>query len=245
MFDNLIMQDDVQDERDILGGGGVLDTGLYDFTIEKIYGSVSAGGAKAINLELKSDKGQSLRQTIYVSNKQGGNTYEKNGIKNYLPGFLLATNLCLLTVKKELHQVVFEDRVLNLYDFDAKKELPTKVKAAVELIGQKITAGVIKEIVDKNKDTGTTDANGKKVYAATGETREQNEIDKFFRIGDGFTIAEIRAKEPTAVFKDEWAKKNTGVVRNKAKGAKAAGGVPGQVGGVDTAAKPGKSLFED
>lgn len=239
MFDNLTMSNDIQDEKDILGGGGVLESAMYDFTVEMAYASQSTGGAKAVNLSLKSDNGQFLRATIYVTSKTGQNFYEKNGQKNYLPGFLLATNLCLLTVKKELHQVAWEDKVIPIYDFDQKKELPTKAKVAVELIGQRISAGVIKEIVDKN----AKQPDGS--YLPTGETREQNEIDKFFRIDDGMTVAEIRAKADKAEFKEAWTTKNTGVVKNKAKGASAGGTASAGKPATSAAAAPAKSLFDD
>jgi hypothetical protein len=243
MFNNLTMSNDIQDEKDVLGGGGVLESGVYDFTVRMAYGSVSSGGSMALNLTLETDDKRTLRATLYTTNKKGENFYtDKNQQKNYLPGFLLATNLCLLTVKKELHQVAFEDKVIPIYDYDQKKELPTKAKVAVELIGQRISAGVFKEVVDKT----TKDASG--TYVPTGETREQNEIDKFFRTGDGFTVAEIRGKAATAEFKDAWSAKNTGVTKNKAKGA-AAGGT-GAVGnskpaGQSTTAAPAKSLFGD
>lgn len=242
MFDNLTMSNDIQEEKDVLGGGGgVLDSAVYDFTIKMAYGTVSSGGSKALVLALESDDGRTLRSTLYTTNKKGENFYEKNGQKNYLPGFLLATNLCLLTVKKEIHQVAFEDKVIPIYDYDQKKELPTKMKVAVELIGQRISAGVLKEVVDKN----AKDASG--AYVPTGETREQNEIDKFFRIDDGFTVAEIRGKAPTAEFKAAWATKNTGVTRNKAKGATAGGSALGiSKPGTQTApASSGKSLFDE
>lgn len=236
MFDNLTMSDDIQDEKDVLGGGGLFETGVYDFIIEMAYASKSAGGAAALNVHLKSDSGQTIRKAIYVTNKKGENFYTKDGQKSYLPGFLLATNLCLLTLKKELHQVTPEDKTIMLYDFDAKKELPTKAKVLVDLIGQRVTASIVKEVVDKTAKQGDGS------YAPTGETREANEIDKFFHIDTGMTIAEIRAKATSADFKDAWAAKNTGVTRNKAKGA-----VAGVAGKPQSAAnKPApKSLFED
>lgn len=237
MFDNLTMSDDITAEKDVLGGsGGLFETGVYDFTIEMAYASVSGGGAKALNVHLKSDSGQTIRKAIYVTNKKGENFYTKDGQKNYLPGFLLATNLCLLTLKKELHQVTTEDKTIMLYDFDAKKELPTKAKVLVDLIGQRVTGSIVKEVVDK------TVINDVGAYVPTGETREANEIDKFFHIDSGLTIAEIRAKATTADFKDAWAAKNTGVTRIKAKGAKA--GSPARPQAAANKPAP-KSLFED
>lgn len=249
MFENLTTNDEIQQEKDTLGGGGVLESGLYDLTVDHAYVSKSTGGAMALNVKLSNKQGQRVTSQLWMtSGKDKGykNYYEgKNGTKSYLPGFLLANALCLLTVGKEISQLSPEEKVIPLWDFDAKKELPTKVNVVVELTGKTITAGVLKEVVDKTKDTGNVDSNGKKVYAPTGETREQNEIDKFFRAKDGLTVAEIKAGVTEATFKTSWAEKNTGAVRNKAKGA-AAGTTVGGVGiGAKPQAAPTKSLFED
>lgn len=244
MFDNLKSDDSIQQEKDTLGGGGVLDSGLYDLDIDHAYVSKSTGGAMALNIKLSNKQGQRVSAQLWMTSgtaKGCKNYYEgKDGQKSYLPGFLLANALCLLTVGKEISQLVPEEKVIPIYNYDEKKELPTKVNAVVDLFGKSITAGVLKELVDKNKDTGTVDGNGKKVYAASGETREQNEIDKFFRAKDGMTVAEIRGGATAPEFKTAWAEKNTGVVRNKAKGATA-----GSAPAAGKPAAPAKSLFED
>lgn len=246
MFDNLKSDDSIQQEKDTLGGGGVLDSGLYDLDVDHAYVSKSSGGAMALNLKMSNKQGQRLSAQLWMTSgdsKGNKNYYEgKDGTKSYLPGFALANALCLLTVGKEISQLSPEEKVIPIYDFDAKKELPTKVNAVVDLFGKTITVGVLKELVDKNKDTGTVDSNGKKIYAATGETREQNEIDKFFRAKDGLTVAEIRGGQATADFKTAWSEKNTGVVRNKAKGATTGGSATGVA---KPQAAPAKSLFED
>lgn len=244
MFDNLKSDDSIQQEKDTLGGGGVLDSGLYDLDIDHAYVSKSTGGAMALNVKLSNKQGQRVSAQLWMTSgtaKGCKNYYEgKDGQKSYLPGFLLANALCLLTVGKEISALTPEEKVIPIWDFEAKKELPTKVNAVVELFGKSITAGVLKEVVDKNKDTGTVDASGKKIYAASGETREQNEIDKFFRAKDGMTVAEIRGGATAPEFKTAWAEKNTGAVRNKAKGAKSGDPVSAKTG-----TAPTKSLFED
>ena len=72
-----------------------------------------------------------------------------------------------------------------------------------------------------------------------GETREENEVVKFFRAEDGLTVPEVEAGVTEAKFKADWEKKFTGTVRNRAKGAEA--GV--KAGAPSTAQKPTKSLF--
>ena len=230
MFDNLMMDDSIQAEKDVLGGGGsLLETGVYDFTIEMAYASKSAGGAAALNVHLKSDSGATLRKAIYVTNKKGENFYiGKDGQKAYLPGFLLATNLCLLTVKKELHQVTPEDKTIMLYDFDAKKELPTKAKVLVDLIGQRVTVSIVKEVVDKTAKQGDGS------YAPTGETREQNELSKVFN-EDGLTQLEKDSGATEAKFKAAWIAQYGDKKINKAKGA----GSGAKAGGVTAKAASG------
>ena len=59
-------------------------------------------------------------------------------------------------------------------------------------------------------------------WVPSGETRESNEVDKFFDSENGMTITEIEAGSIEAKFVKKWATKNRGVTKNKAKGATAA-----------------------
>ena len=238
---NLTTDDSIQEEKDVLGGGfKPLETDLYDFTVDTAYISTSAGGAVALNLNLLTSADQKVRQTLWMTSgtaKGCKNYYEDaQGNRKYLPGFNAANSLCLLTVGKEISELEPEEKVINLYDHDAGKEIPTKVQMLVELLGQEITAGVIKQIVDKN----VKDGNG--TYVPSGETREENEIDKFFRTRDGMTVAEIKAEAEEPAFKEQWVAKNQGVTRNKAKGLSGTAGAPPASPAANTP-KPTKSLF--
>ena len=239
ILSSLKTDDSIQEDKDVLGGGyKPLESGLYDLTIESAYVSTADSGAIALNLVAKTDTQQTVRQQFWMtSGKAKGlkNYYEDaNGNRKYLPGFTAANNLCLLTVGKEIGDLEPEEKVINLYDYQAQKELPTKVQMIVELIGQEFTAGILKQVVDKN----VKDGNGN--YVPSGETREENEIAKIFRKRDGMTVAEIKAQAEEAVFKDQWEAKNTGVTINKAKGLSGAAGVPTPAA---SAPKPAKSLF--
>ena len=70
------------------------------------------------------------------------------------------------------------------------------------------------------------------------KVKEENEIDKVFRASDGLTVTEVLAEATEPVFKNTWSEKNTGVTRNKAKGA----GANASVAGAPTPA-PTTSLF--
>lgn len=242
LLKNLETKAGVEGEKDTLGGGGVLDSGLYGLIVKVAYISASSGGALALNTIFDYD-GKEVRQQFWMTSgndKGNKNTYiGKDNKEHYLPGFLAANSLALLTVGKEISQLELEEKTIKLYDYEAKAEVPTKVQVFVELTGQKITAGIQKQTVDKNIDSGQVDGNGRKIYVASGETRDINEVVKFFRHDDGLTVPEIEAGKTEAQFKNDWDAKFTGKTINKAKGSK-----DGVTAGAPSAtAKPTKSLF--
>lgn len=236
---NLATDKSIQDEKDVIGGS-VLDSGLYKSVINLAYVGTSEGGAMSLVIQAKSADGKNIRQTFWMtSGREKGqkNFYEKDGVKNYLPGFIQANALALLTVGKEISELDTEEKVVNVYSSAAKAEVPTKVPMVVDLLGKEIIIGIVRQTVDK------TAKDGAGVYQPTGETRDENEIDKFFRASDSLTTAEIRSQATEAVFIKTWAAKWEGQTRNKAKGAGAAGtaGAPKAAAGGST--KPTKSLF--
>ena len=240
---NLATDSSIADEKDVIGGGGPVDSGIYNATISLAHIIKSQGGAMGLALTLKTESGKDIRQTLWMTSgtaKGAKNYYEdKNGAKQYLPGFLLANSLSLLAAGKEIASMDTEQKVINLYSPEAKAEVPTKVDMVMDLLGKEIIAGIIKQTVDKTKKNETTG-----VYEATGETREENELDKFFRAKDRMTTAEIRAQAEEAVFIDSWESKWAGKVRDRAKGAAAGlAGVPKLGGAPGAAKKPTTSLF--
>lgn len=237
LLKNLETKANVEGEKDVLGGGGVLDTNVYPMKVKVAYFTTAASGAVAINLQGDVD-GKEVRQQFWVlsgNDKGNKNTYTKDGKEYYLPSFLTANSLALLTIGKELSQLDVEKKVIKLYDFEAKEERPTEVDVLVELTGQMIQAGIQKQTVDKNEKGD----DGK--YYPTGETREINEVVKFFRYDDGLTVPEIEKGVTEAKFKDDWVAKWAGKVINKAKGNKdgAKAGLPS--GGAKTGTS---SLFK-
>lgn len=239
---NLTTDDSIATEKDSLGTGGPLESGLYNATISLAYLTKAASEALGLVLHLKTDTGRELRQTLWMtSGKEKGckNYYEKDGQKHYLPGFNHANGLALLTVGKEISELAPEEKVVNVYNRDVKAEVPTKVQMLTELLGKEIIVGVIKQTVDKTVKTD----NG---YVPTGETRDENDIDKLFRARDRMTVAEIRGQVEEATFADAWAKKWTGVTKMRAKGVAGNVGAPranGAAGAPATAKKPTTSLF--
>lgn len=236
---NLKQSAEVKDsgDKDVLGRSFILDSGVYPFTIDLAYLQQSKGGATSVNLHLISDSNQELRQTIYVTNKEGKTYYvdRQTSEKKNLPGFSQINAMVKLITGKELHELSTEQKTIKLYDADAKKELPTVVEVISELSNQKIIAGVLKCIVDKTTKQGNE-------YVPTGETKEVNEIDKFFRFPDGMTNSEIQAGATEGTFLKAWKEKNGGQVRNKATKDAKAPAAPGTSG---SSPKPATSLFSN
>lgn len=253
-LDSLKTDDSIQEEKDSVGGSTfTIDSGLHNLTIDAAFIGKADSGAMSLTLHLKNDVAF-VRQTLWITSgkAKGNRNYymvkkdgKETGEKAYLPGFNVANALCLLTIGKEISEITTEEKIINLYDFDAGKEIPKKVDMILSLLDQETTFGIVKQIVDKKKK----DDNG--VYQPTGETREENEIKKVFRLRDGLTITEIKARsklspdelkvvEAQPTFKENWGEKNTGTCEDK---STKTGTTAGSPGAATTQAKPTESIF--
>lgn len=234
--------------EDRLGGFALKESGLYEGVIKLAYaGASQAEGSKSQSITFHIDlDGHEHRETLWVTNREGKNYFfDKNDKKKKrpLPGFTVANDLCLLTTGYELEDQEFEDKTVNLYDFEQKREIPQSVPVMTALLGEKVIIGLLKSVVDKQEKNATTG-----VYENSGETRELNEIDKVFHHEMRKTVVEIREDlDPEVLFIDKWDEKNSGQTRNKAKGkGQAGGGAPARSGGASgsgSAPAPKSSLF--
>jgi hypothetical protein len=225
-------------EKDVLGGRRKLfPTGAYDAKIDVAYVTVSQNGAKALNFIFKVGD-QTHRETVYVTNRKGEVFYTKDNKKHALPGYSLVNALSKLAIGKELPQLAFEKKIVKIYDFNAKKEVPTEVEVAVELTGADINIGI--ENILENKQVKDQANN----YVAIAETREVNEWTRVFHPKTGQTALEYD-EQKEAEFKARWVAEFGGKQRDKtdkslkASAPAAASSAPTS----GTAATPGKSLF--
>lgn len=232
----------INTEKDSVGNGGPLPSGLYLATISMAYLTKSDGGAVGLVLTAKTENSGEIRQTLWMTSgtaKGCKNYYEKDGVKNYLPGFNHANSIALLAAAQEIGAMDTETKVVNVYSKDAKADVPTKVEVFVDLLGKEILLGLILQTVDKTKKNETSG-----VYEATGEVREENELDKVFRARDRLTTSEVLGQAAEASFVDIWSDKWVGKTRNKSKGASGTAGAPKGVAGAPAGAKkPTTSLF--
>lgn len=194
-------------EKDVLGGRVLLPTGVYEGTLDVVYITKSQGGASAFNLVIDIG-GKKIRETVYVTNRAGGVTYTKDGKKFPLPGYSLINALTKLTVGKEIPQLEFEKKLVKVYDYAQRKEVPTEVDVAVELIGQPVKLGI--ELRRENKNVKDQAGN----YVPTAEIREFNTVTRVFHTQTNQTAAEYNAQAP-AEFMDMWVKEMTDKVIDK------------------------------
>lgn len=211
-------------QTDRLGGFSLLETGVYDMTIEVAYLSTAASGARAINFHLKCDQG-SLRTTQYFTSgtAKGLKTYfEKDGKQYNLPGFVHVNDIFKACgYAGGINDADMQPATLKLYSKEHQGEVNTQVQHAANLRDKVIKVAIVKETVDK------TALGGDNEYHPTGETRDQNDLVKVF-LPDGRTVAEAESVPAVteALFQAAWLEKNKGKTINKAKGA-AQGGTAG------------------
>lgn len=221
IFGNLSNEGHEQVE-DRLGGFALFPTDIYEAKIKMAYAGASQRGARFVHL-IADIGGKEYSETIYVTNAKGENFYhpkDGNGNpdpkkKNTMPGYVQVDDICLLISGKPLNEQDSEEKIVKIYDYEAKKEVPTSVPVLVELLGGDIRFAIQQAKEDKNqKDESTGE------YKPTGETRDTNNIEKSFHFETKMTVVEIRNEATEPTFHDAWAAKNRGVVRDKSSGAK-------------------------
>lgn len=220
LFGNIEKAADIQQETDFVGGPSLLESDVYEWTIQYAYGTVARSGAQGLAVAFKNNDGYEFRDTFYLTSgtAKGGKNYwvDRNGDKHFLPGFNQAEALAQLTVGKSITELAAEEKTIALYNFEAKAEVPTKVNMLMDLVGQKIAGGIQKQLINRTIQHPET-----KNYLNTSETREVNVMDKLFRITDGLTVAEVRAGATEPKFLTTWKEKNKGKVNDRVKPADA------------------------
>ena len=194
------------------------DTDIYGATIKMIFAGQAKSGARYVTLQLKLANGKDYNETIYLSNKEGKNTFVKDDKEFYLPGFLLVNNLAIMTTGKGLFDIAadVETRTVKLYDYDAKKEVPTDVQAIVPMLGKQVLVAIQEEEFEKTKLNEAT-----KKYEPTGEVGVKNVIVKAYDVETKRTAVEMR-DDKEATQHDAWLETNQGKLKKvEVKGAPA------------------------
>lgn len=235
LFSNLERKSNVEKPKDTLGGGfQTLPSDVYDAVISMAYVSQSTGGAQYIEFEFKLPEGKIHKETVYVTSGDAkGNkfTYEKNGKEFYLPGYILADEICAVASEQLLSQQDSDIRLVEVYDFDKKQKVQKEYPVLIDLIGKKLKLGILEIKENKKEKIGGT-------WKNTNEFRNSNNINKVFN-EDGLTTIQLMDGETETSFMDSWLEKNKGNVKNEYKEVAGSSGNSSMSGGT---AKP-KSLF--
>jgi hypothetical protein len=245
-FGNLTTEG-LEETQDRVGGFSPLETDAYTGTIKVAYAGQSQGGAHNVTLIVDID-GREYRETVYVTNKKGENFFLNQNDKTKkvpLPGFTVIDDICLVTTDKPLAEQRDEEKIVNIYDFEAKREVPTSVPVLVDLLGKTVTLGIVKQLENKSEKQGDQ-------YVPIADTREINFIDKVFHHPTGITTVEARNGIQEPKFLEAWTTRNKGNTRDKRTikdGEAGTAGRPGRPGGAPQAAPAAgaqparKSLF--
>lgn len=219
-----IAEDVVQeDEKDVLGGRKIYDSNVYSFTIKTAYFDKSKRGANNLNVLLTDADENTYKHIEYITNAKGDNFYidKKSGKKRKMPGMTKMDGLCELIQGVTLGKAEVESKVHNIYNYETSTEVPTPKMTLIDWAGKKVQVGMMRVL--ENKSVKTT-IDGLDKYVPVAETREINEITKWFDLS-GKTLKEGKA-DSKAEFIKEWLKANKGIVRDKTDKSVAKTGAP-------------------
>jgi len=193
-------------------GGYLWESGVYKAVIKMVYLDQAKSGAISVNLVLENSDGKELREAFYIKsgNAKGNKTYyERDGKSFPLPGYSTANSLCVAAIGSSLPECLdkAEKKMVKVYDFDERKEIPKERPVILPLLNSNITVAVHQIVQNKNvkNDAGE--------YVPSGETRSTNEC-KFFGNAQGKSAEEILNNSDAEIF-NKWAKKNTGNIIDK------------------------------
>jgi len=240
--------DGLEQAQDRLGGFARRKTDVYEAEIKLAYATKSSGGARQLAIHYKLDDGNDYQETYLLTDRKGQNYFmSKEDKKVPFASFTHVDDICKMVTGKPLSkQTEIEEKVVQLYDFDQKKELPKAVEMVMSLLGGKVILGIINTLENKSEKVQGTDK-----YVDIADTREVNSTEKVFHFPSKVTVLEAEnAQEkgvaPEAKFYDAWVEKNRGKQRDKRTIKDgAAGGSQGAPKPGANAQAPTKSLFGD
>ncbi len=203
--------DNLEQATDVVGGFTQRETDIYTGVVKLAYVGKSDGGASNISFIIDID-GQEHRETVYFTNKQGENFYvdKKDSKKKHpLPGFTTVNDMCLVTTGKPLAQQDAQEKVVKLYDFEERKEVPKAVTVLIDMLNQPVSLA-LGQILQNKK---VKDASG--TYVPTAETFTSVQIEKVMHPGqNNKTVLEI-SSGADAKYADAWLAQHKGKVRDK------------------------------
>jgi len=239
----LKMDDSYVAAKDSVGGFARIDkSDIYNLTIEVAYLETTPTGTMNVHVHFKTDQGANLRERYCVAgtSAKGNKNYTLDpatGKKRPFRGMAMVNDLSLLTVGVDISELDPEEKMVKLYDFTARAEVPTKVQMFTALVGKQVKAGIQLSIEDK---TGPCPSGSGK-WVNTGDSYNATNVTKFFRTRDDMSVVEISAEATEANFIDVWIGKHQGTTPNNAKGIDGKPATPPQTKGASASSAPAES----
>lgn len=198
----------VEEEKDVLGDGLVLESGLYKGIVEMAYLDSNQNGTKLITIHFKRN-GRVFKFTNYISNQQGSFTYvdKKTQQNKPLPGYLLMDSFFKAVTGSGIAEQATTAKMVKVWNPTTSKEEPKEVQVFEAVLNKPLSAGILKVSSEK-----TTPESGYK--QGTGEFRDSNEFNKFFDAETGQTVSE-KAANQQAAFLLKWKERNDNKTRVK------------------------------
>lgn len=197
---------DIAPAANSLGNGGsfTVETGLYDATIETAYAWKRPNGAIQMDFEFKLDNGQKYPTNFIITNEHGEIvTHKDDGTKSYLKGFETANSIVFMALAgKELSALQGQAKTINKRNYDTKQDEPVNVEYYPDLIGKKVTLGLLQRAMFKRAQV-----NGK--WEETTETQVRTVVHSVFHPIKHFTFIEgrnavVAGTPPSSDFYNQW-----------------------------------------
>lgn len=242
LFGNLT-NDGLEQKEDRLGGGfKARDTDVYEMEIKMAFAGKSTRGANYIDLTVVDDDGKEYSEQLYFTNAAGQNFFmakdkdgKETGKKRALPGFDHVNDIFMVAADTTLAEAEFEEKTVQVYDFDAGQKLPKKVMVAMQLIGKKVYLAIQKKLENKSQK----DSNN--VYQPIADTRDVNSIEKVGHYPTKLTVLEAEQGKTEGEFLLAWQEKNKGVTIDKRTIKDGDGGQQGRPGASRAGAPPAQN----
>ena len=240
---NLNVTDDIEVTGDSLPAvrSWAQESGVYPVTVDMAYLLEGPSGSQQLMVHFKEntiDQFTLKHKFILTSGHAKGqkNYYmDQEKKKHLLPGMDTVMQMCQLATDKQLAELDVQNKMVPIYDFDARTEVPTSVPVVMDLLGSKLQIGILK--ITQNK---RVNRNGS--WEEGPDKQEINEVDKVFD-EDGRSLVEHKTKTDPE-FIERWKERNEGRTVNKFKPV--AGATPGAPAPAPRApSMPTKALFED
>ncbi len=190
LFDNLDLDEslEIQEQRIAGPSAFIKDSGIYTAQITMARLIESTGGANAAVLTFETEEGQKLTRTVWFTNKKGQTYWEKNDRKGNLPGY---EELCRLSelLTDSIHSFgSTEDKVVDVWSYEKKEEVPTESKVIMSFIGKPVKLLIRKTLEDATELDAST---GK--YEPNGKTKTVTEVEGYVNPINDKTSAEKKA----------------------------------------------------